>query len=269
MNYWSHNTTYFTVEDYMSSINFTRVGIDEANIFIDSKMPSFPTPNTLGIFNIDPVIQPTSMKAIKGDYGSIVHLDYSMHNVNEAKKFGSIISEWVPFQMCDQVETIRAFMNVQESANAVAHVGTRTDRRKIAIKNMRNKIDVHQRVGWKDKRDRGVVATKLLMNIHRLENKNNHIFEHGRCDPYILAGFPVVSETSCDEVNLDIKDLVVFVSLDDMPEKIGEILDNYEEFMEAHKERYNKIIKNILKSREDQLNKVLSHFCPKNTETFP
>jgi hypothetical protein len=88
-----------------------------------------------------------------------------------------------------------------------------------------NVIDVE---GWKDDRDRKIAKAKILVNIHY--DSDYQIFEHLRCDRWILSGMLVVSENSVSDDTSDCKDLIITTSYDRLVDNIVKILDNYQEY---------------------------------------
>ena len=67
-----------------------------------------------------------------------------------------------------------------------------------------------KRAGWGEARDKEIASCKLLLNIHH--NNDYNIFDSIRCDRWIFAGMPVISETSehCEYLDIYKNNLVIF-----------------------------------------------------------
>ena len=72
-----------------------------------------------------------------------------------------------------------------------------------------------------------MASAKILLNLHF--NEDYHIFEHLRCDRWVLAGMIVMTEPSQSDSLLDLKDLLVIESYTKIPNLITTILRNYPE----------------------------------------
>jgi hypothetical protein len=77
--------------------------------------------------------------------------------------------------------------------------------------------------------------TKILINIHQTDHHDT--FEELRCLPALLCGVIVVSENSPLYESIPYKDFIIWTSYENIPSKIIEISNNYDEY-------YNKIFNN-------------------------
>ena len=62
--------------------------------------------------------------------------------------------------------------------------------------------------GWKDQRDKLIGQCRILLNFHY--NNKFQIYEHIRCDRWIMAGKTIISETSSHIKELDITEHVIW-----------------------------------------------------------
>lgn len=187
----------------------------------------------------------------------IIHLDFSQYHANITSHKNISISLWFPYQWSPQIESLIKLIESTPRNNTVIHVGMKNKRRQHMFDMIENAgIEmIKLNATWGYSRDTKIASTKLLVNIHAYDI-GRHNFEHFRCDPWILAGFPVISEESNIQDSLDIKDLVTFVKWRDMPNKINEILANYDTFIEEHKKKYDKIISSIVSGRKEKLQEI-------------
>lgn len=112
-------------------------------------------------------------------------------------------------------------------------------------------IDVN---AWREDRDTEIAKAQILVNIHY--DKEYQIFEHMRCDRWILAGMIVVSEESLSDSLLDCKDLIITEKYENLVEKIMYLVDHYEEYYAEYLCRLIHQKKNIIANRRkfcDQL----------------
>jgi hypothetical protein len=87
--------------------------------------------------------------------------------------------------------------------------------------------------GFGKNRDINLFKYKILLNIGYYPN-NCNIMETFRCDRCVYNNMIVVSDIKEDIEDYCLKEFVIFTDYTNIPEKVKEILDNYEEF-------YNKL----------------------------
>lgn len=95
----------------------------------------------------------------------------------------------------DEIDKLTNFMN-QEIKYDVAFCGYMNNRRKKLLNQLTNKglrvlilVDT-----WEDKRDEEIAKSRILLNIHFLEDYK--VYESIRCDRWLMVGMPVISEES-------------------------------------------------------------------------
>ena len=75
---------------------------------------------------------------------------------------------------------------------------------------------------WGDVRDQWISRCKILLNIHYDENYK--IFEHLRCDRWIVAGLHIVTEPSVSDHLLDLSEYITIVPYEEMVDKVVSLL---------------------------------------------
>lgn len=105
--------------------------------------------------------------------------------------------------------------------------------------------------GWKEERDRKIAQAQMLINIHY--DSEYQIFEHFRCDRWILAGMLTVSERSLSDSVLDCKDLVIFEDYQYIVNKIIEIIANYDRHYQQYLEKLSLSGNQIINDRRQKL----------------
>lgn len=77
---------------------------------------------------------------------------------------------------------------------------------------------------WGEERDVLIAQCRMLINVHYDEQYN--IFEHLRCDRWVMAGLHVVSEPSLSDAMLDLADRITIVPYDRMVDTIVALLSS-------------------------------------------
>jgi len=106
-------------------------------------------------------------------------------------------------------------------------------------------IDINQ---WGIERDKTIGSCKLLLNIHY--DTDYQVFEHLRCDRWVMANHIVVSETSPHDEKMDLFPFIHFTSYESMVEKVVEILSHYEYYTNEMKQNEERITTCILKRKD-------------------
>jgi hypothetical protein len=102
--------------------------------------------------------------------------------------------------------------------------------------------------GWKDKRDSKIAESQILVNIHY--DTDYQIFEHFRCDRWVLTGMLVVSETSLSDDSIDYKNLLIIESYQNIVDKIVAIVANYQTYYPQYLEKLLLCKKQIIDDRQ-------------------
>jgi hypothetical protein len=111
-------------------------------------------------------------------------------------------------------------------------------------------------VGWRDHRDRQIAQAKVLINIHY--GDDYQIFEHFRCDRWILAGQLVVSESSLSDDLLDHKDLIILSNYDDLVDKVCDVIHDYSRELNQYKTQLRKRKTAIMNQRFERYKTLIN-----------
>lgn len=128
-------------------------------------------------------------------------IDYSLGNI-KILKHNCI---YFPYQYNEnEINKLKEYYTSINKEYHVAICGTLSKRRKdIMLRLQVHGVKILYVEGWKDERDKKIASCMVLLNIH---NTNDHkIYESMRCDRWIFAGMPVISENCLNEDLLDIK----------------------------------------------------------------
>jgi hypothetical protein len=101
--------------------------------------------------------------------------------------------------------------------------------------------------GWKEDRDCQIAEAQVLVNVHF--DHDYQIFEHMRCDRWILAGLLVISETSLSDSLLDCRDLLITDTYDHLADTIVQVVANYDVYYAQYLERLNLHKAEIMETR--------------------
>ncbi len=116
-------------------------------------------------------------------------------------------------------------------------------------------IDVINIHCWREERDSLLGQCQIIINIHYDTDYN--IFEHLRCDRWIMSGAIVLSETSINDDSLDIKPLLFLSSYDNMLQTVVHMLQKYEHIVTEQKQKCDLYLSDIIKKRYEQCEHVV------------
>jgi hypothetical protein len=103
-----------------------------------------------------------------------------------------------------------------------------------------------------DDRDQMIAKSRILVNIHK--TPQHQIFEHYRCDRWIMSGLCVVSETSLSDELMDSHqlNLVTICPYDQIVDRIAQILEDYSSWID----RSRTGLPQLIQLREKQANAI-------------
>lgn len=132
--------------------------------------------------------------------------------------------------------TVTPFFIPSEKSYDVAFVGSMSPRRMEIITQIRNNgYKVNIITGWKEERDKEILKTKVLLNIHYADDYN--IYESLRCDRFLFSDTIVVTEKSYLQESLDINDLLVVSDYNNLVSKVSDVLENYAIYIKDLKQK--------------------------------
>uniref|UniRef100_A0A6C0BLW7 Glycosyltransferase n=1 Tax=viral metagenome TaxID=1070528 RepID=A0A6C0BLW7_9ZZZZ len=86
--------------------------------------------------------------------------------------------------------------------------------------------------GWNEARDQQIAQAQVLVNVHY--DPQYQIFEHLRCDRWILSGMLVISESSASDDLLDCKNLLITAPYETLVTTIIDVIQNYPRYYEHY-----------------------------------
>ena len=156
---------------------------------------------------------------------------YSKHGIKifDYDNYQSTVNnyEYLPYQVTDnEIHYLSKLLThtVKNYDVAICSVNG-SNRRASVVTRLRNMgisvIDVN---GWGKSRDTQIASARILINIHYADNYQ--IFEHFRCDRWILSGMLIVSETSLSDPQFDCIDLIITSTYQDIVTTVIDVLCN-------------------------------------------
>lgn len=125
--------------------------------------------------------------------------DYSTVNIKILQDAGFTNLRHVPVgTLPETVDMIRMWRNICAPEFDVAFCGEQSSRRCAIIEALqREGIRVRTISAWGMARDREIARCRVLLNVHYADDYT--VFESVRCDPWLRAGMPVITEKSLDD----------------------------------------------------------------------
>jgi hypothetical protein len=121
--------------------------------------------------------------------------DYSLANIKILEKHG-IKAKYVPLKTSGPyLEKLKRFTECEKIYD-IGFNGSISGRRKKILDQLATTFTVLTSTNWGDKRDQELGQCRVLINIHF--DTDYMIFESARCEPWLAAGVPVISELSID-----------------------------------------------------------------------
>lgn len=159
------------------------------------------TPGPFILFNIEQLTRPKILDEVvaRASQSDIVEVwDYSAVNVEILRERG-ISAKHVPVKTTPQrIEQYRQLLNSQPKLYDVGFCGVVPDRRMNLLQQMGEKglrVLLLSNVYGKE-RDIQLARCKFQVNIHQTDD--HKVFESVRCDPWLSAGQPILSEIGLD-----------------------------------------------------------------------
>lgn len=181
--------------------------------------------------------------------------DYDQYQTEIAKKMvPNAQIYYLPYQINkSETEQLTSLIMKSKKSYDVAFCATNNSKKRISLYNqLENRgLKLTDIYGWKDNRDQRIAQAKILVNIHH--NNDYRIFEHLRCDRWILSGMLVVSEESLSDELMDCKDLLIITKFENMFNKIVDVVINYEHYYSQYLDRLSIQRDDIVKNRRQYL----------------
>lgn len=168
---------------------------------------------------------------------------------------------YLPYQIT-KYETLQlnTLILQTEKLYDVAFCSTNKSKKRLLIYNqlINSGIKVIDVYGWKNNRDQKIAQAKILVNIHF--DNDYRIFEHLRCDRWILSGMLVVTEQSDSDDMLDCRDLIVISTFDTIVDKIIDVVKNYDHYYTDYLYKLDIHKHNIAIERQQHLKHFINKF---------
>ena len=121
--------------------------------------------------------------------------DYSLANIKILEKHG-IKAKYMPLKTTGPyLKKLKDFTGHTKIYD-IGFNGTISPRRKTILDKLATSFSVFTSTSWGDQRDMELAKCRVLVNIHY--DTKYMIFESARCEPWLAAGVPVISELSID-----------------------------------------------------------------------
>jgi len=181
-----------------------------------------------------------ALTAIEG----IELIDYNIINL----KLAMIQGWYIPYQYREaEIAKLRSFL-AQPKKYDVVFCGAPSKRRLRILSALKKRgFSILIVSAWGDERDRLIAQGKVLLNIHC--KKSFLIYESLRCDRWLFAGMPVVSENVPLVDEIDVAPLMFLCEYNKLVETVAMVLENYPSCQEKSRE----IIPEIIEQRKEYL----------------
>jgi len=243
----AHHSAYRAFEDYYDNLskliekkykvtiiiyeNQKEIPIDNQGVYLFFGLipPSFMKLPHVYLLNTEQISRKIWSLIIKNyiDAGRII-FDYNLYQTRLSQSSSHI---YLPYQIDpDEDHYLTSLIEQTPKKYDVAFCSTNGSKRRNLIFSQLvekglNVIDV---TGWKSSRDRDIASAKILVNIHF--DTDYQIFEHMRCDRWIMAGLLVISENSLSDSINDLGNLVICDQYENLVDRIIDVVTHYESY---------------------------------------
>ena len=179
------------------------------------------------VVNTEQLTRPEWLSSIRTYLESgIAVYDYDLY---QSRMLGHPQHQYLPYPITlTEYESLSQLLKQTPKIYDIAFCGALSPRREHILKTLRDLgvsiINVH---GHGLVRDKLIAQARVLLNIHY--NDDYQIFEHLRCDRWIITGMLVISERSVSDVDFNLKKMVIRCDYNQLGSKVMETLHNYPE----------------------------------------
>jgi len=190
---------------------------------------------------------------------SVKIIDYDQYQVEIIQQISSnkkIL--YLPYQVTTkETHYLTSLISNTKKLYNVAFCSTNKSKRRLSIMTQLKQrgisvIDVN---GWKKKRDKRIAESQILINIHY--DTDYKIFEHMRCDRWVMSGLLVISEESLSDELLDCKDLMIIEKYEKIVNRIITVIDNFELYYSQYLDKLLHQRKIIIRNREKMCDQLM------------
>jgi Glycosyl transferase family 2 len=183
-------------------------------------------------------------------------IDYDLY---QSQMFDSDIHHYLPYQLyTEELDRLTKLVNGTRKTYDVAFccVGNSTRRKTVNDALVKKGLKVIDVRGWKSTRDSKIAKAKVLINVHYRDDYQ--VFEHMRCDRWALTGQLIVSESGSSDASLDIKDLLIVTNLNDMVDRVYNVVRNYRKYSTEQQQKIKTSKADIIRNRAQILTDVMN-----------
>jgi hypothetical protein len=213
-------------------------------------------PTTVLLINTEQLSKPKCRDLIKDCFEQHIRvIDYDYHQSLMTQNSYHL---YLPYQIgMKEWSQLRQYLQtVSKTADvAFCSVGKSARRQAIFDQLVKKGIKVIDVKGWGAERDRQLASAKILINIHY--DVDYQIYEHMRCDRWLLAGQMVITEPSLSDSVNDVKDLLIIEPYDSIVTKVVDVLGHYDQNFKAFMATLKANQSNIINQRSLCLRKVV------------
>jgi len=232
--------------------NVTKIDPDETYLFVLSIPEEFLACPNVMYLNTEQLSQPRWYTQVQSylERGIRV-LDYDLF---QSQITDSLLHQYLPYPYESHLtELVRTTPKVHD----VAICSINSDRRHaMAVALHQRGVDVVDIHDWGESRDRRIAQCRILLNVHYTEQYQ--IFEHVRCDRWIMAGMRIVTEPSLSDPLLDVAPFMTIVAYEKMADTVVRLLSSSNE--------EEKKLDALRQARHEQCTATVSHL--KNFKNF-
>jgi hypothetical protein len=170
-------------------------------------------------------------------------IDYSLYNLQYYDSIRYNKKFFLPYQI-----NYNEIMNTKKTSDVCLIGDIVPPNRQYIIDALKTKnINVDIIGGFGKSRDEQLFKYKIILNIGYFDYYK--VFEHIRCDRCVYNKMIVISDMKNYMEGIYLQDYIIFESYDNIPNKVSEVLNNYDNY-------YNKIFSNF---NFETISKTITH----------
>lgn len=150
-------------------------------------------------------------------------IDYSKENIHILNNNNIMNVIYFPYIYNDN-----EILNIKKTKNICTMKPEKSFRINVINNIKKNNIDINYIDGWNIKRDNVLFSHKILLNISARSNYN--IFETIRCYRCLFNKMIIISDKKYKPEIVDYYEHILFIDLEDLPNKINDVISNYEKY---------------------------------------
>lgn len=178
----------------------------------------------LFFLNTEQTSSPEHLDYIKNFIHKKFHIiDYSKENIDILNKNNIHNIIYFPY-----IYNQNEFLNINKTNNICTMKPCESYRNRIVANIQKHNIDINFINGWNKRRDKVLFSHKILLNLSLFDNYK--IFETIRCNRCLFNKMIIISDKKYNSDLIDYSKHIIFVDSVDLPNKIKDVIDNYEKY---------------------------------------